>query len=205
MIPRTKLSISYHAYRRVMEPCDVALWEPHSTTLLVRLGEEAIAKYTDGPYCHASCVGYNGQRIWQYGYQFWNGYGSPLSGEVKRNSGGIAIYRAVTPYDKNVVMSHMIGDLAGHYDFTDLGLIGLSALVGYGVLSRFRGYREAVLRRSRETSNSICSQHVARSFGYAGVKFRLDDEYGLVSPNDLARPTFMKYIGHLTWTAGDGL
>lgn len=188
--------VPYSLYRAMARDCDIALWEPHSSLAAVSFGERAIAKYTGGPYCHASATVFNQYgRLWQYGYQFWGGYGSPMSGEVERASGRIGIYRVKNLIKAESVAKHLIGDLSGIYAGKTLALVGLANLFGLGIMDRFDWFRNAMLEYSKSTTTAICSQHVDRSFGLAGIDLT-GKPNSEVSPNDIWRSPLVEYICH---------
>lgn len=203
MIDAAQVLVPYDVYRADALDGDVLLWKPHD------LIGELIARETNGPYCHASAVVFVHDRPFQSAYREGeNGFLSPLSAEIRRNSGQIDVYRApIDAIQRAQIRRHLLDDLGGDYAWANIQQFVLDAS-WFGRLFEglpwFRARlqsRRASLERSR--TSSICSQHVARAYG-RGARYELCPQrsYSRTSPNDLARSPRLKYHATLTWPEG---
>lgn len=192
--------LAYDQYNLQAMDGDLLLWEPRDA-----MGE-IIAHETNGPFCHASGVVHVHGRPFQSAYaEGENGFLSPLSAEVRRNSGKISVFRVrASDQQRERVAAHLLGDLGGDYAWVNLGLI--AADIGW--LARAarhlpwlrREYDRQLALQSRKRSGAICSQHQARAWKIGGlVDFCPGKPLALISPNDIARSAYVHYVGTLTW------
>lgn len=192
----------YYDYRNRASDCDLALWEPCDQR------GRFIAEATEGPFCHISTIVRFEDRLWNIAYEEGrNGFISPLSGDVRRFSGKISVFRLSTlsQVERDGVRRRLFSTIGGDYQWRSIRLLALAHFALFRFAERIPAVREwydgLVKRQCAKHSSGICSSYVARSFRLgAGIHFGSKPE-ALVSPNDIVRcaSPALDYLGTLTW------
>lgn len=200
----SRVALSYELYRRSAMDGDLLLWEPRPQPR-DEIGH-IIAAATRGSFCHASGVVHVHGRPFQSAYrEGQNGFLSPLSAEVRRNSGLISVFRvAMTDEQRERVAAHLIEDLGGDYAWANIALIaghwGWVGRLAASIPFVRAGLERGDELQSRKQSGAICSQHYARALqAGANVELSPGRQLALISPNDLGRSARVKYLGTLIW------
>ena len=199
-------NLDYDQYRAEARDADIALWAPRD-----QIGR-IIAAETGGPYCHVSGIAFDCYgRLWQYGYHAitHGGYGSPLSKEVRQNSGCITVFRLKPEFkfEPEHVVEHLVGDLGGDYAMGDIRInVDAWLFDKFPFLKRvFRGtYEKRVEVSDRKKSTADCSHHIARAYKLGTHISLCDKPLSIISPNDIARSTALRPVGTLVWPAHFG-
>jgi len=196
-----KNEITWDQARYMLCDGDVLLWLPRDLT------GNLIARGTNGPFCHVSMVAFAWGSPFQGGYhQVGDGALSLLRHEVQQHSGKISVFRVdgLGPHEGRTAAAFAMNGLSGSYASENIALIALAQSYTGRLLGLIppvkRWWLDRARLRSRSRSSAICSQNVHRAYRDAlQIELVPGKQESLVSPNDLAHSTRMKYICTLTW------